>query len=105
MTDLDAVEQRLSDLDARVQEIVTECRQIRETLASLLVRIEPMMQTTAWVDNVIKHKVTPEPTDDEPPPPRTPLLCRWLGHSPGPKMGLMVTCTRCGLIYRLGRGV
>jgi hypothetical protein len=101
------LEQRLNDLDARLLEVLAEVREIREAIAELMVRIEPAVRGAAWVDNVLRYQVSrSEDEPDEPPrPTKPPLLCRWLGHQRGPRMGLMVTCNRCGEIYRLGRGV
>jgi hypothetical protein len=31
--------------------------------------------------------------------------CRWFGHQPGPTLGLHASCSRCGVIYRIGRGL
>jgi hypothetical protein len=105
------VEHRLAALDLRLLEVLTECRQIREELVALTVRIEPAIEGSMWVGKVLKHQAPaarrmPEGEATEAPEAsrREPFVCRWLGHAPGPQMGLMVTCTRCGLIYRLGRG-
>ena len=120
------------ELDARLRELFAEVRAIREALDGFMTRVEPLMGTARWVDSVIKHQAVEtgpvsvsEPdespadrprgidsrTPSETEPGGTPrnrrehFLCRWLGHRPGPPMGLQTVCSRCGQMRRVSRGL
>jgi hypothetical protein len=126
MMDATTLEERLAAIEAELQ-------RLRDELAALTLRVEPAIESAELVRRVINHRVNdqhvkhiqskrdpiPSPqvtitgTQEErnrpippkgDPAPKGRLLCRIFGHNPGPKMGLMVTCRRCDVIYKLGRG-